>query len=163
MHYSIIHTFIHNPLMAIGNYSCQLNICCPRDCVSRHNGGNLGCTIDSEGFKGGTRGSPIMPRDLSLSDSKCWNGGYKWVNETVPEEGRSWMRLHGFGDGFLRGFGDGFLHGFGDEAFRRRFRSEERSRPHDCSIFSLKFIMTTNGIAQTQYCSCIKYINMFLL
>ena len=25
--------------MAIGNYSCQFNICCPRDCVSRHNGG----------------------------------------------------------------------------------------------------------------------------
>ena len=30
-------------------------------------------TIVSEGFKGGTRGSPIMPRDVSLSDSKCWN------------------------------------------------------------------------------------------
>ena len=28
-------------------------------------------TIVSEGFKGGTRGSPIMPRDVSLSDSKC--------------------------------------------------------------------------------------------
>ena len=28
-----------NPLMAIGNNSCQFNICCPRDCVSRHNGG----------------------------------------------------------------------------------------------------------------------------
>ena len=27
-----------NPLMAIGNNSCQFNICCPRDCVSRHNG-----------------------------------------------------------------------------------------------------------------------------
>ena len=26
---------IFNPLMAIGNYSCQFNICCPRDCVSR--------------------------------------------------------------------------------------------------------------------------------
>ena len=21
-----------------------------------------------------------MPRDVSLSDSKCWNGGQKWVN-----------------------------------------------------------------------------------
>ena len=30
--------------------------------------------------KGGTRGAPIMPRDVSLSDSKCWNGGKKWVN-----------------------------------------------------------------------------------
>ena len=28
-----------NPLMAIGNYSYQFLICCPRDCVSRHNGG----------------------------------------------------------------------------------------------------------------------------
>ena len=34
-----------NPLMPSGAF----NICCPRDCVSRHNGG--------------TRGSPIMPRD----------------------------------------------------------------------------------------------------
>jgi len=23
--------------------------------------------------------SPIMPRDVSLSDSKCWNGGHEWV------------------------------------------------------------------------------------
>ena len=37
-------------------------------------------TIVSEGFKGGTRGTPIMPRDVSLSDSKCWNGGHEWVN-----------------------------------------------------------------------------------
>ena len=21
-----------------------------------------------------------MPRDVSLSDSKCWNGGHEWVN-----------------------------------------------------------------------------------
>ena len=32
-------------------------------------------TIVSEEFKGGTQGFPIMPRDVSLSDSKCWNGG----------------------------------------------------------------------------------------
>ena len=25
-----------------------------------------------------------MPRDVSLSDSKCWNGGHAWVN-TSPE------------------------------------------------------------------------------
>ena len=37
------------PLMPVGNYSYQFFICCPRDCVSRHNGG--------------TRGAPIMPRD----------------------------------------------------------------------------------------------------
>jgi len=29
---------------------------------------------------GGTRGFPIMPRDVSLSDSKCLNGGHEWVN-----------------------------------------------------------------------------------
>ena len=28
---------------------------------------------------GGTRGTPIMPRDVSLSDSKCWNGWHEWV------------------------------------------------------------------------------------
>ena len=37
-------------------------------------------TIVCEGFKVGTRGAPIMPRDASLSsDSKCWNGGHEWV------------------------------------------------------------------------------------
>ena len=25
-----------------------------------------------------------MPRDVSLSDSKCWNGGHAWVNSTDP-------------------------------------------------------------------------------
>ena len=25
-------------------------------------------------------GLPIMPRDVSLSDSKCWNGGHEWAN-----------------------------------------------------------------------------------
>ena len=24
-----------------------------------------------------------MPRDVSLSDSKCWNGGHEWVNELL--------------------------------------------------------------------------------
>ena len=36
--------------------------------VFRHNGGNSG--------------APIMPRDVSLSDSKCWNGGQKLVAKT---------------------------------------------------------------------------------
>ena len=39
------------------------NMCCPRDCISRHNGG--------------TRGAPIMPAHVG---STCWNGGNKWVN-----------------------------------------------------------------------------------
>ena len=63
-----------NPLMPNGAF----NICCPRDCVSRHNGGSSGAPLkplrdDS---------APIMPRDVSLSDSKCWNGGQKLVAKT---------------------------------------------------------------------------------
>ena len=38
------------PPYSVGNMNTdQVNICCPRDCVSRHNGG--------------TSGAPIMPRD----------------------------------------------------------------------------------------------------
>ena len=40
-------------------------------------------TIVSEGFKGGTRSAPIIPRHVSLSDSKCWNGGHEWVREML--------------------------------------------------------------------------------
>ena len=37
-------------------------------------------TIVSEGFKGGTRGSPIMPRDaVSRTANVERNGGHKWV------------------------------------------------------------------------------------
>ena len=37
-------------------------------------------TIDSEGFKGGTRGSPIMPRDaVSRTANVERNGGQKWI------------------------------------------------------------------------------------
>ena len=37
-------------------------------------------TIDSEGFKGGTRGSPIMPRDaVSRTANVERTGGHKWV------------------------------------------------------------------------------------
>ena len=46
-------------------FSHRSNICCPRDCVSRHNGG--------------TSGAPLKPLRVdsyaerrSLSDSKCW-------------------------------------------------------------------------------------------
>ena len=49
MKFSIL-TF--NPLMPTGAF----NICCPRDCVSRHNGG--------------TRGAPHYVERRSLSDSK---------------------------------------------------------------------------------------------
>ena len=37
-------------------------------------------TIDSEGFKGGTRGSPIMPRDaVSRTANVERTGRHKWV------------------------------------------------------------------------------------
>ena len=36
---------ILNPLMPGGNYSYQFFICCPRDCVSRHNGGTSGAPL----------------------------------------------------------------------------------------------------------------------
>ena len=52
------------------------NICCPRDCVSRHNGGTSGAPlkplrVDSalrtlstlRGLRGAPAGAPIMPRD----------------------------------------------------------------------------------------------------
>ena len=31
--------------MPVGNYSYQFFICCPRDCVSRHNGGTSGAPL----------------------------------------------------------------------------------------------------------------------
>ena len=56
-----------NPLMPVGNYSYQFFICCPRDCVSRYNGG--------------TRGAPIMPRDaFSQTANVERTGRHKWVN-----------------------------------------------------------------------------------
>jgi len=54
---------VMNPFMPI----VAFNICCPRDCVS-------------EGFKGGTRGAPIMSRDaVSRTANVERNGGHKWV------------------------------------------------------------------------------------
>ena len=42
---------------------------------------NTESTIDSEGFKGGTRGSPIMPRDaVSRTANVERTGRHKWVN-----------------------------------------------------------------------------------
>ena len=39
-------------------------------------------TIDSEGFKGGTRGAPIMPRDaVSRTANDERTGRHKWVKE----------------------------------------------------------------------------------
>ena len=69
------------------------NICCPKDCVSRHNGGTAGAPlkplrVDSalralsslRGSRGAPYGSPIMPRDaVSRTANVERNGGHKWV------------------------------------------------------------------------------------
>ena len=44
--------------MPVGNYSYQFFICCPRDCVSRHNGG--------------TSGAPVKPLRVD-SALRCFN------------------------------------------------------------------------------------------
>ena len=61
---------LHNPLMPVGNYSYQFFICCPRDCVSRHNGGTSGAPLKplrvDSALKAlstlrGLRGAPEVP------------------------------------------------------------------------------------------------------
>ena len=50
--------------MPIGNYSYQFFICCPRDCVSRHNGGTSGAPLKPLRVDSALRAlSTIMPRD----------------------------------------------------------------------------------------------------
>ena len=81
-----------NPLMPIGNYSCQFNICCPRDCVSRHNGGTSGAPlkplrVDSvlrelstlRGLRGAPEAPPLCRDTQSL--------GQKMLNATVGING----------------------------------------------------------------------------
>ena len=43
-------------------------------------------TIVSEGFNGGTRGAPIMPRDaVSRTANVERNGGHKWVKRVMTK------------------------------------------------------------------------------
>ena len=50
----------------------------------RKHGWDAESTIVSEGFKGGTRGAPIIPRDaVSRTANVERNGGHKWVKEIV--------------------------------------------------------------------------------
>ena len=60
--------------------------------VSRHNGGTSGAPLkplrDDSALKVLSSRHPIMPRDVSLSDSKCWNGGQKLVTKT-----QRWARM----------------------------------------------------------------------
>jgi len=55
------------------------NICCPRDCVSRHNKGTTG-------LRGAPERCPHYAEKRSLSDSKCWNGGQKWVKHQARKK-----------------------------------------------------------------------------
>ena len=78
-----------NPFMPTGAF----NICCPRDCVSRHNGG--------------TTGSPLIPRDaVSRTANVKRTVRHKWVKHlslgSVNELGE-WMRLQMNYAGQLRG------------------------------------------------------------
>ena len=77
--------------------SHRSNMCCPRDCVPRHNGGTSGAPLQTlrddsafralsslRGFKGGTRSTPIMPRDaVSRTANVERNGGHKWVKTVL--------------------------------------------------------------------------------
>ena len=79
-----------NPFMP----TVAFNICCPRDCVSRHNGGTSGATLkplrdDSTLIAlsplRGLRGAPEVPplcRETSVSRTANVerNGGHEWVN-----------------------------------------------------------------------------------
>ena len=68
-----------NPFMP----TVTFNICCPRDCASRHNGGTAGAPLkplrDDSALRAlsslrGLRGAPAGPHYAerrSLSDSKC--------------------------------------------------------------------------------------------
>ena len=62
-----------NPFMPTGAFS----ICCPRDCVTRHNGGTSGAPlkplrVDSALKALSTLRCPHYAERRSLSDSKCW-------------------------------------------------------------------------------------------
>ena len=58
------------PLMPSG----ASNICCPRDCVSRHNGGTSGAPLKPLRVDSALRALSTLRglRRRSLSDSKCW-------------------------------------------------------------------------------------------
>ena len=76
-----IYILFVNPLMPNGAF----NICCPRDCVSRHNGGTSGAPlkplrVDSalkalstlRGLWGAPEVPPLCRETQSLADRKCW-------------------------------------------------------------------------------------------
>ena len=56
----------------------------------------------SEGFKGGTRGSPIMPRDaVSRTANVERNGGHKWVKNPLLRTSRKFGIERFTGDSYF--------------------------------------------------------------
>ena len=92
-----------NPLMPVGNYSYQFFICCPRDCVSRHNGGTSGAPLKplrvDSALKAlstlrGLRGAPEVPplcRETQSLGQQMLNAtaGKKWVKEKKNRKNNS--------------------------------------------------------------------------
>ena len=80
-----------NPFMPISAF----NICCPRDCVSRHNGGNSGAPLkplrDDSALRalsslGVLRGAPAVPPLCRETQSL----GQQMLNATVGINGLIW-------------------------------------------------------------------------
>ena len=44
-----------------------------------------------------------MPRDVSLSDSKCWNGGHEWVKTVLPTFSKHFQERNVCRGGFVAG------------------------------------------------------------
>ena len=72
------------------------NICCPRDCVSRHNGAPLVPPLNptetivlSEHYRlwGVCGGHPRCPH------SKCWNSGHEWVKKKFSVSINIWNTI----------------------------------------------------------------------
>ena len=96
-----------NPLMPVGNYSYQFFICCPRDCVSRHNGGASGAPlkplrVDSAlralSSLRGLRGAPEVPplcRETQSLGQQMWGKdcGPQDLREKKTTKSRSYCLL----------------------------------------------------------------------
>ena len=127
----------YNPLIPVGNYSYQFFICCPRDCVSRHNGG--------------TSGAPFKPLrdDSALKAKKNFEPRRPRLLTTHP---RSHLRqhpsLHGCGQGALYGWrraGGSAAHGGAMHRVDALLAALQRQQPGErlsADLFDIKFSVT---------------------
>ena len=74
-----------------------------------------------------------MPRDVSLSDSKCWNSGHEWVKGTGESKG-----IHLEGEGLFQAAVP--AGGTGDESRV----GDEGGVPHDVAVFHWLWFALTN-------------------